>query len=246
MPLVTTHPNSVSFNPLISKKKHQIVASSTFGVVVFLHLCVAIYLIKRPEVKEVKPIFTMAVEMTNAQKTETKTVTPPAPPVIKTPEKPKPIKPQPIIKKTEPILPKAKEAEPIPMATKTPVASPPVSTPAPATPSTSSSATATPTSNKSNVSTPTVSSGVVPISRVEAEYPAIAKRREIEGWVKIEFSITPDGSVENAVVVDAEPENIFNESAITAIEQWKFKAKIIDGIAVSQRAVQKLQFKLEH
>ncbi|MCX7085991.1 MAG: TonB family protein [Methylococcales bacterium] len=236
--------DNVSFNPLVSKKKQHIIASSTFGVVVLLHLCVAIYLIKRPEVKEVKPIFTMAVEMTNAQKTETKTVTPPAPPVIKAPEKPKPIKPQPIIKKTEPVLPKAKEAEPIPMATKTPVASPPVSTPSPVTPS--SSVSATPTSNKANTSTPTVSSGVVPISRVEAEYPAIAKRREIEGWVKIEFSITPDGSVENAVVVDAEPENIFNESALTAIEQWKFKGKIVDGVAVSQRAVQKLQFKLEH
>lgn len=245
MPLVTTtHPNSMSFNPLISKKKHKIVASSTFGVVVLLHLCLAVYLIKRPEVKEVKPVFTMAVEMTKTEKTETKAVTAPTPPTIPPPEKPKPIKPQPIIKKTAPVLPKTKEAEPVPMATPTPVATPPVSTPAPVTPS--NAVSATPTSNKTNTSTPTISSGVVPISRVEAEYPSIAKRREIEGWVKIEFSITPNGSVENAVVVDAEPENIFNESALTAINQWKFKAKIIDGVAVSQRAVQKLQFKLEH
>jgi protein TonB len=51
--------------------------------------------------------------------------------------------------------------------------------------------------------------------------------------------------VENAVVVSSEPEDIFDDAALAAINQWKFKEKIVNGVSVTQRAVQKLQFKLE-
>ena len=70
--------------------------------------------------------------------------------------------------------------------------------------------------------------------------------RHIEGWVKVEFTIQTDGSVDNAVVVSSEPENIFDDAALTAISKWKFKEKMVNGVAVPQRAVQRLQFKLEH
>ena len=55
-----------------------------------------------------------------------------------------------------------------------------------------------------------------------------------------------DGSVDDAVVISAEPEEIFDDAALTAISKWRFKEKIVNGVAVTQRAVQKLQFKLEH
>ena len=64
-------------------------------------------------------------------------------------------------------------------------------------------------------------------------------------WVTVEFTVERDGSVEDAVVVEAEPADIFDDAALTAIRKWRFKEKIVDGVPVTQRAVQKLTFKLE-
>lgn len=89
-----------------------------------------------------------------------------------------------------------------------------------------------------------VSSNVIPLVRIPPRYPMRAARRKIEGWVKVEFTITENGTVKDAVVVDAQPPEIFDREALQAIARWKFKAKIIDGEAFEQRAVQVLQFKL--
>jgi protein TonB len=91
---------------------------------------------------------------------------------------------------------------------------------------------------------PKISTGVIPLERIPPKYPARAADRHIEGWVKIEFTITTSGEVENAVVVEAEPAETFDDAALKAINQWKFKEKIVNGVAVEQRAVQTLQFKL--
>jgi len=90
-----------------------------------------------------------------------------------------------------------------------------------------------------------ISSNVIPLVRIPPRYPMRAANRRIEGWVKIEFTITEQGTVKDAVVVEAQPSNIFNKAALHAIRRWKFKAKIIAGEAFEQRAVQVLQFKLK-
>ncbi|MGR8999232.1 MAG: TonB family protein [Gammaproteobacteria bacterium] len=89
-----------------------------------------------------------------------------------------------------------------------------------------------------------ISTGVIALSRVPPKYPPRAAKRHIEGWVKIEFTITTTGTVINPVVVDAQPAGTFDDAALKAISQWTFKQKIVDGVAVTQRAVQTLQFKL--
>ena len=89
-----------------------------------------------------------------------------------------------------------------------------------------------------------ISTNVIPLVRIPPRYPMRAANRGIEGWVKIEFTITEKGTVKDAVVVDAQPSKVFNRAALRAISRWKFKAKIIGGEAFEQRAVQILQFKL--
>lgn len=89
-----------------------------------------------------------------------------------------------------------------------------------------------------------VSTNVMPLVRIPPRYPMRAARRRIEGWVKVEFTIAEDGTVKDPVVIDAKPRNVFDRAALTAIKQWKFKAKIIGGEAFEQRAVQKLEFTL--
>ena len=166
---------------------------------------------------------------------------PPKPVVKKEPEKPKPvIKPKPIVKPVAVKKPEPMVEEVLPMPAFSPAP------PAPAVTSATTSTTNAPKAIGPSNNTPTVSSGVVALFRVPPEYPARAANRHIEGWVKVEFTVQTDGSVDDAVVISAEPEEIFDEAALAAISKWRFKEKIVNGVAVAQRAVQKLQFKLEH
>jgi protein TonB len=89
-----------------------------------------------------------------------------------------------------------------------------------------------------------ISTNVIPLVRIPPRYPMRAANRRIEGWVKVEFTITEQGTVKDAVVVAAQPSKTFDRAALQAIKRWKFKAKVIDGEAFEQRAVQVLQFKL--
>ena len=85
---------------------------------------------------------------------------------------------------------------------------------------------------------------VIPIVRLAPQYPTEALLDRIEGWVSVEFTILPDGSVTDAVVLDSQPRRIFDRSAISAVRRWKFKPRIVAGQAVSRQAVQTIVFSL--
>lgn len=89
------------------------------------------------------------------------------------------------------------------------------------------------------------SGDVIPLAKFPPRYPVRAQMRRIEGWVKVEFTITEDGSVKDAKIVEAHPPGVFDSEALRAIRRWKFKPKEIDGRRVEQRAVQILEFKLQ-
>ena len=90
-----------------------------------------------------------------------------------------------------------------------------------------------------------ISMNLIPLSKINPRYPSRAVSRRIEGWVKIELTITKKGTVSNAKVIEYKPSKIFNHSALRAIKRWKFKPKIVNGVAVEQRAIQKLTFTLK-
>lgn len=95
-----------------------------------------------------------------------------------------------------------------------------------------------------SVGTGKISTNVIPLVRIPPTYPRRAANRRIQGWVKVEFTITTEGTVTDAVVVDSKPNSIFNSSALKAIKRWKFKPHIIAGEAYEQRAMQTLEFNL--
>ena len=166
----------------------------------------------------------------------------PAPPkTVQPPLKPQPIakvQPQKPVQAPKPDLdmPKLDLAAPVKNLVDTQVSVPP--SPAP-------SASPKPPRNTEKPGTGGgVTSGVIALVRIPPDYPKRAANRGIQGWVKIEFTITATGTVKEAVVVEAKPDDIFDEAALKAISQWKFKEKIVNGVAVEQRAVQVLQFKL--
>jgi len=84
-----------------------------------------------------------------------------------------------------------------------------------------------------------------PIVRVEPKYPASAARDGLEGWVKLSFSISPSGTVDNIQVLDAEPKRVFNQAARRALAKWKYKPNIQAGKAQAQDGMMvMLDFKL--
>ncbi len=86
---------------------------------------------------------------------------------------------------------------------------------------------------------------IIPIVVIRPMYPRDAAMRGLEGWVKIEFIITAIGTVKGPRVVDADPPRVFNREAIRAILKWKFKPRVIDGVAVDRPASQVIEFSLE-
>ncbi len=87
---------------------------------------------------------------------------------------------------------------------------------------------------------------IVPIVVIRPMYPRDAAMRGLEGWVKVEFTVTAIGTVKNPKVVDSSPPKIFNREAIRAILKWKFKPRVIDGVAVDRPATQVIDFSLDH
>lgn len=69
----------------------------------------------------------------------------------------------------------------------------------------------------------------LPIVKVQAAYPRRALQRGIEGYVVVEFTVTKQGSVRNPVVIEAQPEGIFDEAAMDAVLKFKYKPRVIDG-----------------
>lgn len=88
---------------------------------------------------------------------------------------------------------------------------------------------------------------IVPIVRVNPQYPIRAADRGIQGWVEVQFTISAAGTVKNPLVVDAEPATVFNRAALRAIRKWKYSPKIEEGVAVDRPDVRvRLHFNLEN
>jgi periplasmic protein TonB len=87
---------------------------------------------------------------------------------------------------------------------------------------------------------------VIPLVRINPDYPPRALSRGLEGWVQVQFTITPTGTVADAKVVNAEPKNIFDDAALKAIARWRYNPKVDGGVAVERVGVQTIiRFQLE-
>ena len=89
--------------------------------------------------------------------------------------------------------------------------------------------------------------GVMPLVRIEPQYPRKAAMNGTEGWVKLKFDITPVGTVTNVAVIESKPRRIFDRAARRALLKWKYKPRMEEGKPVAQKGLLvQLDFKLEN
>jgi TonB family protein len=69
----------------------------------------------------------------------------------------------------------------------------------------------------------------------------------LEGWVRMSFDITESGTTDNIKILDSSPSGKFDSEAVKALSKWKYKPKVVDGIAVRQTDLKvQLDFVLEN
>jgi protein TonB len=79
-------------------------------------------------------------------------------------------------------------------------------------------------------------------TKVQPEYPAMAKQLKIEGSVELEAVITDDGTVEKVNIKSGNP--MLTKPAADALKKWKFKPFTADGKPVPALAEMNFNFKL--
>jgi periplasmic protein TonB len=78
---------------------------------------------------------------------------------------------------------------------------------------------------------------VIPLVRINPDYPPRALTRGLEGWVEVQFTITVTGTIKDPTVVNAEPRDIFDDAALKAIARWRYNPKVENGVAVERVGV---------
>jgi len=82
------------------------------------------------------------------------------------------------------------------------------------------------------------------LRNVPPRYPTTAVRANQEGWVEVTFTVTPEGTVDDVKVVDAEPRHVFDRAATEAVSRWKFQPATQDGNPVPSQDKRRIVFKL--
>ena len=59
-------------------------------------------------------------------------------------------------------------------------------------------------------------------SKTAPAYPDLARRMAITGFVKLEITVAPNGSVKNAKLVGGHP--VLANAALDAVRKWRFEA----------------------
>jgi TonB family protein len=80
------------------------------------------------------------------------------------------------------------------------------------------------------------------VRMVSPVYPDSARKRGVEGWVELAFTVQTNGSVDQVEVRNASPADVFDDSAVRAVRQWRFEPVERNGERVEQRAMVRLKF----
>ncbi len=83
------------------------------------------------------------------------------------------------------------------------------------------------------------------LARVPPLYPMNARRRGIEGWVKVLLVVDKTGQVDGIEIVAEQPPGIFEESVRRCVAGWRFKPGTVEGVPVRAKVETTIRFSLE-
>jgi TonB family protein len=84
--------------------------------------------------------------------------------------------------------------------------------------------------------------GLEPLIAGLPVYPADARRRHVEGYADVEFTVNALGTVEGAHVTASQPKGTFDAAAVAAVSRWRFARE--EGRA-PQTLTKRVDFKLD-
>lgn len=76
----------------------------------------------------------------------------------------------------------------------------------------------------------------LPIVKVQPMYPNRAATRGIEGYCIVQYTVTATGTTRDPVVTDC-PNSVFSRASIKAALKFKYKPRVVDGVAVEVAGV---------
>jgi TonB family protein len=82
------------------------------------------------------------------------------------------------------------------------------------------------------------------LKSVQPVYPMKAVKNKIEGWVDVEFTVTEAGKVGDVSVRAASVPGVFEDAAVKAVSQWRYKPQLRDARAVPVRSQIRVRFTL--
>ncbi|WP_306547331.1 energy transducer TonB [Desulfobulbus sp.] len=83
------------------------------------------------------------------------------------------------------------------------------------------------------------------LTKTPPVYPRAAKQRNTEGWIKVKFVVNEQGHVDQVTILDAEPKDVFEQSVLRCMHEWRFKPGTVGGRAVKALVEQTISFKLQ-
>ncbi len=79
---------------------------------------------------------------------------------------------------------------------------------------------------------------------VQPLYPRSAKRKGLEGWVEVTFTVNTSGRTEDIQVERNSDSDVFDRATIQAVSQWQFEPVEFEGTPIPQRAATRVVFRL--
>jgi len=86
---------------------------------------------------------------------------------------------------------------------------------------------------------------LIPYVQTPPIYPMEARRRGIEGWVKVRFVVMENGKVGDIKILDRHPGRIFDRAVIRCISAWRFSPGTVEGIPVKTQVETTVRFELQ-
>jgi TonB family protein len=85
---------------------------------------------------------------------------------------------------------------------------------------------------------------IIPTRRVDPHYPPAAASQRIQGFVVLRITLSPNGAVGDAAVIESQPPGIFDSTALEAIRLWRFCPPSETALPYPDPHEVKLAFKL--